>query len=138
MSLLRVLAVDDERKILDIVKYCLEQGGCSVQAFTDPAPALEMARREKFDVIVLDIVLANRDGYGIASELKKIKNAENTPILFVSSKIEVAELFLEHFSGPADFLAKPFKKEELLARVKALAEGKGRRERSVAGRRKSE
>jgi DNA-binding response OmpR family regulator len=80
----RVLVVDDEPRILDIVRYFLEQGGYEVEPVTSGEKALAAARREAFDVAVLDIVLDGDSGYEVAGRLKKIKNAENLPVLFMS------------------------------------------------------
>ena len=119
--------MDDEPRILDIVKYFLEQGGYEVESATNGEKALAAARRKGFDVAVLDIVLsAQESGYDVAGKLKRVKNAENIPVLFMSSKVEMADLFLENFDGRAEFLLKPFKKEALLETVKQLIAGGGR------------
>ena len=126
MSQRRVLVVDDEPRILDIVKYFLEQGGYQVEAVTSGEKALAAARRDVFDIAVLDIVLVNDSGYEVAGKLKKLKNAEKLPVLFMSSKVEMADLFIENFEGRAEFLLKPFKKEALLEAIRNLLEGGGR------------
>jgi len=126
MSQRRVLVVDDEPRILDIVKYFLEQGGYEVESVTTGEKALAAARRNPFDVAVLDIVLVNDSGYVVAGKLKKLKNAEKLPVLFMSSKVEMADLFIENFEGRAEFLLKPFKKEALLEAIRNLLEGGGR------------
>ena len=134
----QVLVVDDEPRILDIVKYFLEQGGYDVEAVTHGEEAVAAARRTPFDIAVLDIVLEGDSGYEVAGKLKKVKGAENIPVLFMSSKVEMADLFLESFDGRAEFLLKPFKKEALLETLKTLIDGGGRQARkaSPAPRRK--
>ena len=132
----RVLVVDDEPRILEIVKYFLEQGGYEVEGVTTGEKALAAARRTSFDIAVLDIVLAQDSGYEVAGKLKKIKTAENIPVLFMSSKVEMADLFLENFDGRAEFLLKPFKKEALLEAVRGLLEGGGREAHRAAARAK--
>ena len=126
MSQRRVLVVDDEPRILDIVKYFLEQGGYEVEAATGGDKAAAAARKKPFDVAVLDIVLVGESGYDVAGKLKKVKSAEGMPVLFMSSKVEMADLFLENFDGRAEFLLKPFKKEALLETVRTLINGGGR------------
>jgi len=126
MSQRRVLVVDDEPRILDIVKYFLEQGGYEVESATGGDKAAAAARRKPFDVAVLDIVLVGESGYDVAGKLKKVKSAEVMPVLFMSSKVEMADLFLENFDGRAEFLLKPFKKEALLETVRTLIDGGGR------------
>jgi len=132
----RVLVVDDEPRILDIVKYFLEQGGYEVEGVTTGERALAAARKTPFDIAVLDIVLVEDSGYEVAGKLKKIKTAENLPVLFMSSKVEMAELFLESFDGRAEFLLKPFKKETLLESVRNLIDGGGREAHRAAARAK--
>jgi len=133
MSKRRVLLIDDEPRILDIVKYFLEQGGFEVEAFADPADGLAAARRAPFDVAALDIVLSEEtSGYDVASELKRITNTERMPVLFMSSKVEMADLFLQSYDGRAEFVLKPFKKADLLAKLGLLLDGGGRQARKAA------
>ena len=132
----RVLVVDDEPRILDIVRYFLEQGGYEVEAVEGGEKALAAARKKPFDVAVLDIVLIGDSGYEVAYKLKKIKSAETMPILFMSSKVEMADLFLENYDGRAEFLLKPFKKEALLEAVGTLLGGGGREAKKAAPRAK--
>ena len=134
MSQRRVLVVDDEPRILDIVKYFLEQGGYEVESATGGDKAAAAARKKPFDVAVLDIVLVGESGYDVAGRLKKVKSADGMPVLFMSSKVEMADLFLENFDGRAEFLLKPFKKEALLETVRTLINGGGREAHLAAGR----
>ena len=126
--------VDDEPRILDIVKYFLEQGGYEVESATTGQKALAAARRSPFDVAVLDIVLENDSGYDVAGKLKKLTKAGMPPVLFMSSKVEMADLFIENFEGRAEFLQKPFKKEVLLESIRKLIDGGGRQGRAAGGR----
>jgi len=128
----RVLVVDDEPRILDIVKYFLEQGGYEVETVTRGDKALELARKKGYDVAILDIVLEGDSGYEVAGKLKKIKIAESMPVLFMSSKVEMADLFIENYDGRAEFLLKPFKKEALLEAVETLVAGGGRQAHKAA------
>lgn len=131
MSGRRVLVVDDEPRILEIVRYFLEQGGYAVEAFDTGPKGLKAARRSPFDVAVLDIVLGRASGYDVAGRLKTLSGSEETPVLFMSSKVEMAELFLDHYDGRAEFIRKPFRKEDLLGAVATLASGGGRRGRKA-------
>jgi two-component system alkaline phosphatase synthesis response regulator PhoP len=133
----RVLVVDDEPRILDIVKYFLEQGGYDVEPCTTGDAGVAAARGRGFDVAVLDIVLGPRSsGYDVASRLKKVPGSEATPVLFMSSKVEMAQLFLENYDGRAEFLLKPFKKEALLEAVELLVDGGGRQAKKTRRREK--
>jgi DNA-binding response OmpR family regulator len=131
MSGRRILVVDDEPRILDIVRYFLEQGGYQVEAFETGAKGLSAARKSPFDVAVLDIVLGRGSGYDVAGRLKTLTGSEETPVLFMSSKVEMADLFMENYDGRAEFIRKPFKKDDLLAQVASLASGGGRRGRKA-------
>jgi DNA-binding response OmpR family regulator len=133
MSQRRVLVVDDEPRILDIVKYFLEQGGYEVESATGGDKAAAAARKKPFDVAVLDIVLVGESGYDVAGKLKRVRSAETMPVLFMSSKVEMADLFLENFDGRAEFLLKPFKKEALLETVRTLINGGGREAHLTGG-----
>jgi DNA-binding response OmpR family regulator len=126
MAKRRVLVIEDEPRVLDIVRYFLEQGGYEVEAFTDQNEGLAAARSAPFDVATLDIVLEGASGYDVAFELKKLASAERVPVLFMSSKVEMADLFLESYDGRAEFILKPFKKADLLAKVDLLSDGGGR------------
>ena len=136
MSPRRVLVVDDEPRILDIVKYFLEQGGYEVEAVDGGEKALAAVKKKPFDIAVLDIVLVGDSGYEVAGKLKKLKNAESMPILFMSSKVEMADLFIQNFEGRAEFLQKPFKKEALLESIRSLIDGGGRQAHKAGGRRR--
>jgi len=129
----RLLVLDDEPRILDIVRYFLEQGGYEVETCADADDALAAARRASFDVAVVDVVLdAGTSGYDAAGRLKKIKNTAETPVLFMSSKVQMADLFLENYDGRAEFILKPFKREDFLTKIETLLQGGGRRARRVA------
>jgi DNA-binding response OmpR family regulator len=129
----RLLVLDDEPRILDIVKYFLEQGGYDVEAYADPDQGVAAANRAPFDVAVIDVILnAGRSGYDVAGRLKKVKNTEQMPVLFMSSKVQMADLFLENYDGRAEFILKPFKKDDLLAKVETLRQGGGRQARRHA------
>ncbi len=93
----RVLVIDDEPRILDIVQYFLEQGGYQVEARSVPEEGVAAARRQPFDVAILDIVLGDTSGYKVAGQIKRLAANEKTPVLFMSSKVEMADLFLEHY-----------------------------------------
>lgn len=129
----RVLAVDDDRRILEIVRHFLHEKGYEVHIFANPDEALEMARNTPFDALILDMVLQGTDGYRVCSELKRNPATAELPVLFVSAKIEVAELFLQQFDGVADFLGKPFRRDDLLSKLERLIARKAAR-RSGGGR----
>jgi DNA-binding response OmpR family regulator len=132
MAKRRVLVIDDEPRILDIVGYFLEQGGYDVGAFTGQNAGLAAARNARYDVAMLDIVPEGASGYDVAFEEKKIANTERVPVLFMSGKVEMADLFVESRDDRAEFILKPFKMVDLLSKVGLLCEGGGRQARKPA------
>ncbi len=116
----KVLVVDDEERILEICEYFLRAEGYQVYSTRDGAQALEIARRERPDLVLCDIVMPAMGGYQFAKELRLSTDSVDTPILFLSAKVEMPALFFEHFRGEGDFLTKPFKKQDLLAKVREL------------------
>ncbi len=116
----KVLVVDDEERILEICEYFLRGEGYQVYATRDSTQALEIARRECPDLVVCDIVMPTMGGYQVAKALQLSTESSGTPILFLSAKVEIPDLFFEHFKGQGDFLTKPFKKQDLLAKVREL------------------
>lgn len=121
----RVLAIDDDRRILEIIRHFLQEKGYEVQIFANPDEAVETAQTTPFDAVILDMVLQGTDGYRVASNLKRHPSTANLPVLFVSAKVEIAELFLKQFSGVADFLAKPFRRDDLLSKLERLLARQG-------------
>lgn len=115
---MRVLVVEDEHKIANAVKKGLEHESFAVDAVYDGVEGHDMASVEKYDVIILDLMLPGMDGIEICKKLRR----ENihTPILMMTAKGQVEDKVLGFNTGTDDYLTKPFAMAELLARVKAL------------------
>lgn len=116
----KVLVVDDEERILQICEYFLKAEGYEVHSTRDSTQALEIARRVRPDLVLCDVVMPALGGYQFAKELRLTEEGHGTPILFLSAKVEIPDLFFEHFKGAGDFITKPFKKQDLLAKVREL------------------
>ena len=115
---MRVLIIEDEKALADIIKKGLEEEGFAVDVAYDGEDGLFMAENEPSDVIVLDIMLPVIDGMTI---LKKIrKTGVKTPVLMLTAKDTVMDKVSGVDSGADDYLTKPFHFEELLARMRAL------------------
>ncbi len=116
---MKVLVVEDEHKIATSIKKGFEQELWVCDLAFDGLDGYDLAISEKYDVIVLDLMLPNKDGLSIAKDLRK----ENihTPILILTAKGEIDDKVLGLNSGADDYLVKPFAFEELVARVQALA-----------------
>ena len=126
---MRILVVEDERRIAGFIRKGLSEHGYAVDVAGDGEEALDWPEVAEFDVIVLDIMLPVRDGIDVCRELRR--RGVQTPILMLTARDAVEDRVRGLDSGADDYLVKPFAFAELLARLRALA----RRERSVMGTR---
>ncbi|MCL1880434.1 MAG: response regulator transcription factor [Actinomycetia bacterium] len=114
---IRILVVDDEPSITEFVGYNLRKEGYEVDLAADGNAALAMATATPYDLIVLDVMLPNLDGYEVVRRLRATKSV---PVLFLSARDTELDKVVGLEIGGDDYLAKPFGVRELLARVKAL------------------
>ncbi len=112
----RILVVEDEKPIADIIKFNLEREGFSVVVAYNGQDALEAAARQLPDLIVLDVMLPKLDGFEVCLELRK---TSSTPILMLTAKEEERDKIKGLEVGADDYITKPFSPRELVARVKA-------------------
>lgn len=120
---MRVLVVEDERKLAGFIRKGLEEEGYAVDVASDGESGLKMALDGVHDLIVLDIKLPGRDGLAVLQELRR-KN-RTTPVLLLTARAAVEDKVLGLDSGADDYLTKPFAFEELVARVRALLRRRG-------------
>lgn len=116
-DLARILVVDDNREIREVVNILLSGEGYEVDEASDGSRALAMLRERCYDLVILDVMMPHMNGYQTCMEIRK---ASNTPILFLSARSQVEDKTLGFSSGGDDYLPKPFSYQELLSRVKAL------------------
>ena len=114
----RILVVEDEANLLEAIKMNLELEGYEVVAAITGPMALKKFSEERFNLVVLDIMLPELDGYQVCQTIR-ITNSE-TPILFLTAKDTSEDKVLGLKMGADDYLTKPFNLEELLLRVKVL------------------
>jgi DNA-binding response OmpR family regulator len=114
---LRVLVVDDEPPIVNLVRGYLEREGWAVLVATDGREALEVVRRDRPDVVVLDLMLPGIDGIEVCRELRTFSDAF---ILMLTARSEEVDKLVGLAVGADDYLTKPFSPRELIARIKAL------------------
>ena len=112
----KVLVVDDEQPIIDILVYNLEKEGYNVIEANDGITAVDVALEKRPDLILLDIMLPKLDGLSVC---KRIKNSLNVPILMLTAKDGEIDKILGLELGADDYITKPFSVRELVARVKA-------------------
>ncbi len=114
----KVLVVEDDKDIQQLVQLHLRDMGCVCEAATDGERGLEKALKNKYDLIILDIMLPGIDGVEICKELRSEKHY--TPILMLTARSEELDKVLGLEVGADDYLTKPFSIRELIARVKAI------------------
>ncbi len=112
-----VLVVDDEPRILDVVKYALEREGYRVLCAKDGVHALEIFRQAQVDLIVLDILMPELDGLSVC---RAIRRTSAVPIVFLSSRGEEVDRIMGLELGGDDYVTKPFSPRELAIRVKTV------------------
>lgn len=112
----RILIVDDEKPIIDILDYNLKKEGYETIEANDGRTAIEIAFEQKPDLVLLDLMLPKVDGLTVC---KKIRNSLNIPIIMISARTEEIDKILGLELGADDYITKPFSVRELMARVKA-------------------
>ncbi|HSW61354.1 MAG TPA: response regulator transcription factor [bacterium] len=120
MSRERILLVDDEEDILNLVKYNLEREGFKVETVTSGEAAVRAARENVPDLILLDLMLPGMDGFDVCRILKNDKNVMKTPIVMLTAKGEDSDIVAGLELGADDYITKPFSPRVLIARVKAV------------------
>ncbi len=113
----KVLVVEDDRTLLDVLKYNLAREGYDVATATDGARAVELARSEHPALIVLDIMLPSLDGFEVCRILRR---EMTVPILMLTAKAEEIDKVVGLEIGADDYMTKPFSMRELLARIRAM------------------
>ncbi len=112
----KILIVDDEKNIVDIIAFNLKKEGYTVIRAADGEEGLEKVFTENPDLILLDIMMPKLDGYEVC---KKIREKKNTPIIMLTARAEEVDKVLGLELGADDYVTKPFGVRELMARVKA-------------------
>jgi two-component system OmpR family response regulator len=113
----KILIVEDDRNLLDSLTYNLRQEGYEVVTAADGAEALDVARREKPNLVILDLMLPKMSGFEVCRVLRK---ETTVPILMLTAKVEETDKIVGLEIGADDYMTKPFSLRELLARVRAM------------------
>lgn len=124
---MKILIIEDEHKIANLIKQGLEQEHFTADIAYDGTVGFDLASSEPYDLIILDRLLPGTDGLTICKKLRE--NNNHVPILMLTAKAQIVDRVEGLNSGADDYLTKPFAFEELLARVKAL----GRRPKNSFG-----
>jgi DNA-binding response OmpR family regulator len=113
----RVLVVDDEKLIVKGIRYSLEQDGMLVTAAYDGEEALQKAKEQEFDIILLDIMLPKLDGLQVCQQIREFSNV---PIIMLTAKGDDMDKIMGLEYGADDYITKPFNILEVKARIKAI------------------
>lgn len=114
---MKILVCDDEQLIREVIKEYLQLEGYEVAEAENGKIALEIAKKEDFDLIIMDIMMPKLDGYQTVKEIKKEKEI---PVLMLSARAEEFDKLLGFELGIDDYVTKPFSPKELVARIKAI------------------
>lgn len=113
----KILVVDDEENIREVLKEYAEFEGHEVDEAADGMTAVEMAKNKDYDIIIMDIMMPRLDGYSACKEIRKIKQ---TPMLMLSARGEEYDKLFGFELGIDDYVVKPFSPKEVMARVNAI------------------
>lgn len=119
MSIERILVVDDDPEIVRLVQGYLRQAGYEVLAAANGEAALHALRRERPDLLVLDLMLPDRDGWEITRTIRSDEMLKATPIIMLTARIDDTDKIIGLEMGADDYVTKPFNPRELVARVRA-------------------
>ncbi|MBX9135839.1 MULTISPECIES: response regulator transcription factor [unclassified Clostridium] len=116
----KILVVDDEEHIAELISYNLSSNGYKVITANNGIDAVKVAIEEKPSLILLDLMIPGKDGYDVCKEVRSNNEIRNTPIIMLTAKSEELDKILGLELGADDYITKPFSVRELLARVKAV------------------
>ena len=120
MNRQRILVVDDDKDIVRLVRAYLEKAGYDVFSAYDGETAIHTLRREKPDLLVLDLMLPDRDGWDITRLIRTDPQLLATPIIMLTARVEDTDKIIGLEIGADDYITKPFNPREVVARVRAL------------------
>jgi two-component system alkaline phosphatase synthesis response regulator PhoP len=128
----KILVVEDEKHIVELVSYALQKEGYEVLATRDGDRALEMVRTKQPDLVILDIMLPGTDGLTVCRLMRQDDQTQDIPVIILSARSQELDRVLGLELGADDYITKPFSVRELVARVKARL----RRSPTVRGHRR--
>jgi DNA-binding response OmpR family regulator len=116
----RILVVDDDKQIVRLVRSYLEQAGYQVQTAADGETALHTIRRDRPDLVVLDLMLPDRDGWEITRMVRSDPALAGLPIIMLTARVEDTDKIVGLELGADDYITKPFNPREVVARVRTV------------------
>ncbi|MDB5173840.1 MAG: response regulator with CheY-like receiver domain and winged-helix DNA-binding domain [Phycisphaerales bacterium] len=120
MSKGTILVIDDEKDLIDLVRYNLEKEGYDVIAASDGQAGLDVATRHRPDLVVLDLMMPGIDGLQVCQRLRADQKVGRIPVIMLTAKATEADRIVGLELGADDYITKPFSPREVVARVKAV------------------
>jgi two-component system, OmpR family, alkaline phosphatase synthesis response regulator PhoP len=121
----QILVVDDDKEVVRLMRAYLEQAGYKVLAAYDGETAVHMLRREKPDLLLLDLMLPDRDGYDITRLVRGDPTLAHIPIIMLTARVEDTDKIIGLEIGADDYVSKPYNPREVVARVRARLRSQG-------------
>ena len=116
----KILIVEDERDIADLVGFNLERAGFEVLKAHDGITGADMAINQRPDLVILDLMLPGKDGYGVFKELRRDSRSRDIPVIMLTARAQTEDRIQGLEAGADDYLTKPFSPKELMLRVQAV------------------
>jgi two-component system phosphate regulon response regulator PhoB len=120
MSKGTILVIDDEKDLIELIRYNLEKEGYDIIAATDGQTGLEVATKHRPDLVVLDLMMPGIDGLAVCQKLRADQKVGRTPVIMLTAKATEADRIVGLELGADDYITKPFSPREVVARVKAV------------------
>jgi len=119
---IHILVVDDNQENLRVVSNYLKESGFKIALAMNGEEALKILSSDKIDLILLDVMMPGMDGFEVCGKLKQDQKLKDIPIIFLTAKTETEDIVKGFQAGGVDYITKPFRKEELHARVNCHVE----------------
>ena len=133
MSKGTILVIDDEKDLIELVRYNLEKEGYDVIAATDGQSGLEVIKRHRPELVVLDLMMPGIDGLQVCQRLRADQRSARMPVIMLTAKATEADRIVGLELGADDYITKPFSPREVVARVKAVLRRTAAQQESAAG-----
>ncbi len=122
----RVVIIEDEADIVEMVRYNFRKEGFDIESFARGRDGLEALRRSPPDLLLLDIMLPDQDGFSICKQVRADERLKSLPVIFLTARGEEVDRVVGLEIGADDYVVKPFSPRELVARVRAVLRRQGR------------
>ncbi len=116
----KILVVDDEEDIVNLVRLILEDAGYQVGSITDGRHTIEKLKQERFDLILLDIMMPFVTGWEVLEEMRSHEQTRNIPVALLTARASPRDDNLPHPTDYCDYITKPFEPDDLLRRIRQI------------------